>query len=189
MFTFAPGCIGIGHRLRWTLDSALLELRMLLVPATISCVLKWGKRYFFFEFEWAAVLAVLSESTSVLSFAVDQKTTPWSGFRKSLCQILHFRISRCSALNVRMCCNYDRPIRFHTRLNLPNVCALRTPESIWTHFCVPNSRGRHPASLQSKKSWKCPSVLYVRCWIAGLRCTWRRTRRNFWHNRQPGTLV
>ena len=48
MFTFAPGCIGIGHRLRGTLDSAPLELRMLLVPATISCVLKWGKRYFFF---------------------------------------------------------------------------------------------------------------------------------------------
>ena len=102
---------------------------------------------------------------------------------------IQFRIARCSALIVRMCCNCDRPIRFHTRLNLPNVCSLRTPESIWTHFCVPNSRGRHPASLQSKKSWKCPSVLYVRCWIAGLRCTWRRTRRNFWHNRQPGTLV
>ena len=47
MFTFAPGCIGIGHRLRGTLDSAQLELRMLLVPATISCVLKWGKRFFF----------------------------------------------------------------------------------------------------------------------------------------------
>jgi len=87
MFTFSPGCIGIGHRLRWTLDSAQLELRMLLVPATISCVLKWGKRFFFFE--WAAVLAVLLESTSVLSFAVDQKTTPWSGFRKSLCQIFN----------------------------------------------------------------------------------------------------
>ena len=30
----------------------------------------------FFFFEWAAVLAVLSKSTFVLSFAVDQKTTP-----------------------------------------------------------------------------------------------------------------
>ena len=46
---------------------------MLLVPATISCVLKWGKRFFP---EWAAVLAVLSESACVLPFAVEQKTTP-----------------------------------------------------------------------------------------------------------------
>ena len=63
---------------------------------------------------------------------------------------IQFRIARCSALIVRMCCNFDRPIRFHIRLNLPNVCSLRTPESIWTHFCVPNSRGRHPASAIEK---------------------------------------
>ena len=47
----------------------------------------WNEVSGIFFFEWAAVLAVLSESTSVLPFAVDQKTTPWSGFRKSLCQI------------------------------------------------------------------------------------------------------
>ena len=126
------------------------------------------------------------ECAALCSWSKDHTMT-W--LQKVAVPNIQFRIARCSALIVRMCCNCDRPIRFHTRLNLPNVCSLRTPESIWTHFCVPNSRGRHPASLQSKKSWKCTSVLYVRCWIAGLRCTWRRTRRNFWHNRQPGTLV
>jgi hypothetical protein len=54
-----------------------------LVPAAISCVLNLGKRFF----EWAAVLAVLSESTCMLSFAVEQNTTSLSGFRKSLRQI------------------------------------------------------------------------------------------------------
>jgi hypothetical protein len=47
MFTFPPGCIGIGRRLIWTLDSAQLELRMLLVPATIPGVLKWGQQVVF----------------------------------------------------------------------------------------------------------------------------------------------
>ena len=185
MLTFAPGCIGIGHRLRWTLSSAPLELRMLLVPATISCVLKWGKRYFFFWVGGGSCCFVRKYECAALCSWSKDHTMIW--LQKVAVPNIQFRIARCSALIVRMCCNCDRPIRFHTRLNLPNVCSLRTPESIWTHFCVPNSRGRHPASLQSKKSWKCTSVLYVHCWIAGLRCTWRRTRRNFWHKVEQTT--
>ena len=56
-----------------------------------------------------------------------------------------------SALIVRMWCNYDRPVRFHTQLNQPNVCSMHTPESLRAHFCVPNCRGRHPARACSRQ--------------------------------------
>ena len=46
---------------------------MCTITTTFKTVLASG---LVFEFEWAAVLAVLLEITFVLSFAVDQKTTP-----------------------------------------------------------------------------------------------------------------
>ena len=80
-------------------------------------------------------------------------------------------------------------VPYGTWLNQPNVCTMRTPASILAHLCVQNCRGRHLASLQSTNSWKRSLVTYDRCWISGLRCTWQRTRRNFWHNRPSGSLV
>ena len=140
MFIFAPGCIGIGHRLRWTLDSAPLELRMLLVPATISCVLKWGKR-FFFCVGGGSYCFVRKYVWVVLCGWAKDHTVIW--LQKVAVSNMQFRISRCSALIVLICCKHVRPVRFHTRLNKAGVCSKRTPASIWTHLCLQNCRGRH----------------------------------------------
>ena len=79
---------------------------------------------------------------------------------------IQFRISRCSALIVRMCCNYDRPVWFHSRLNQPNVCSLRTPESIWTSFLHAELSQEAPSELAVEKILK----MYFRNLLSLLNC-------------------